>query len=859
MNTRKQVMKKEVRDWSIPINEIYKHLDSSEKGLSHIQADEKLKKYGKNEIEKRERRHWIEILFSQFTSPLIFILVIASVISYFLGDKIDAIVIIGIVLVNAILGFFQEYKAEKALRELKKYVTLHTKVIRNGEIFSIDSKEIVLGEIVILQRGDIIPADIRLIETKDFTADESILTGESVPVEKTTDIISAKYSLPQDLKNMAFTGTTVSSGSAKGIVTSTGEQTVFSKTAAYLKEEAPIGDFQKGINSFSNMLLKVVLIMTLFIFATNAFLGKGILTSFLFAMALAVGITPEMLPIIMTIALSNGAIRMAKEKVVTKKLASVEDLGNIDVLCCDKTGTLTEGNLSLEKFLNTEGKKDTKILKYGMICSSAKKHGHIIPFDNPLDEAIWKSKEAKILEKEIKSYSLLAENEFDFERRRMSVLAKHDGQNTLIVKGAAEHIIKLCTHIKTRGKIKRITNQAVKRLHNQIQKYENDGYKIIAVSERSLNKKETSKKDEKELTFMGFLLFLDPPKKTTRESLLMLEKLGVELKIISGDSPIITKKICTEVGVPIKEEKVITGEQLSQLNEAEFKSCCKKYNVFARVSPEQKHKIVNAIKEQGHITGFLGDGINDAPAIHAASVGISVDTAVGVAKEAADIILLKKSLRVLAHGIIQGRKTFGNIIKYILNTISANFGNMTTVAVSSLFMKFIPLLPSQILLNNLFSDFPLLTVSTDNVDPQFLKKPKRWDINMINRFMVAFGLLSTVFDLILILIMLSILGSNPELFRTSWFLLSLLSEIIITFSIRTRLPFFKSMPSKWLIISSVLTIAVSVLIIYTEIGKELFFFVPLSISVLMIIFGLLLAYFAAAEILKHIFYKRFDI
>ena len=849
--------------WSLSAPDLLKEYSTSEKGLTGIDALSRLEKNGRNELPSKEKKKAGGIFLSQFKNPLVLVLIAAAAISFFLaeyehsGEYTDSIVIFSIVLLNAILGFIQEYKAEKALRELRKYVTLQAKVDRDGEISEVDAGELVAGDIIYLDIGDMVPADIRLLSAEELTADESTLTGESMPVEKTEGVIDAKYSSPQDLSNMVFMGTIISGGNGHGVVTATAQDTFFGKTAAYLRQTEEVGDFQKNIGIFSNFLLKVTLAMTIFIFAANAYLGKNVMDSFLFAIALAVGITPEVLPIIITIALSTGALKMAKKKVIVKRLASVEDLGNIDTLCCDKTGTLTEGELSVLRYVDYSGKKEENIMVYGLLCNSVKvKKGRKV-FGNAIDRAIWRSHDSKALEHRLRSYQVLEENEFDYHRRRMSVLAKTNEGSVLIVKGAPESVISVCSDISVNGKTEAIDHKLALAYKEKVEGYEKEGYIVIAVASRKMNRDDTTHADEKDLTFQGYLLFLDLPKKSVKESIKTLHRLDVKVKILSGDSQYVTKKVCQEVGLAIVEDRVITGDDLSKLKDKEFEDYSLRYNVFARVTPEQKHMIVSNLRKRGHIVGFMGDGVNDAPALQAADVGISVDSATGVAKESSDIILLKKSLHVLADGIKEGRKTFANINKYVFNTVSANFGNMFTVAASSLFLKFIPLLPSQILLNNLISDAPLLTVSTDKVDEDLLKKPRRWDIHAIYNFMIFFGLISTFFDLVLIGTMILILKAGPELFRTAWFLESSISEIIVTFAIRTKIPFYKSKPSSLLLWTSVLTIVGATALTYTEFGAEYFKFVEMPIDVLAVIAGILVSYLATAELAKHYFYKRF--
>ena len=851
--------------WTSSIQKIFELLDSSEEGLSEKEAGVKAQKYGLNEIKAKERRTGLEILLSQFTNSLVIILIIASIIAYFLGEKIESLVITSIVILNAIVGFLQEYHAERALRALKKYLINRANVMREGKLVTIDVKEIVPGDIVYLNIGDMIPADIRLIKSEELNTDESSLTGESLPVLKSSVPLGQDFHLPQDLNNIAFMGTSVAGGSGYGVVIGTGKDTFLGKTASYLKSTSEEGDLQKNIRIFSNFLLKIILAMTIFIFIVNTLLAKGVFNSLLFALALAVGLTPEALPIIITISLSRGAFKMAEQKVVTKKLASVEDFGNIDILCCDKTGTLTEGIISLSDYLSIDGNREGRLILYGLLCNSGQKGQDSKVFANTMDRAIWQSKPAENLKSEVEHFETIASNGFDFKRRRMSVMVRGSGKTMVIAKGAVESILSVSSSAFINGKVTPLNDEISEMIGKKISDYEQNGYRILAIAAKKMTSLSDSIADtgkehlEKDLNIEGFLLFLDKAKKTVKESLKILQKLKVETKIISGDSPHITRKICNDVGLVIREDRVITGDDLNNLNEDKFKEYCRRYNIFTRVTPEQKFEIVSSLKKEGHIVGFLGDGINDAPALKAADVGISVNTASDIAKEAADIILLQKSLRVLSSGIREGRKTFANITKYILNTISANFGNMFTVAFSSLFLKFIPLLPSQILLNNFVSDAPLMTISTDNVDEEFLRRPRRWNIKLISKFMVYFGIISTFFDLALVLPLILILKVEPQVFRTAWFCESVLSELLITFSIRTRLLFFKSKPSKLLLFTSLIAVTIIIFLIDTSFGNEFFEFVRLPVNVILLIAGVLIAYFIAVEVVKRNFFQKFEL
>ncbi len=833
-------------NWSLSEADFLNKIQTTKNGLSKDEAQKRLLQNGPNKLEDKDKKGPLRIFISQFNSPLTLLLMGGALVSLFIGERIDAYVILAIIVLSSFLGFFQEYKSSKALDALKGLVSIKTRVVRGGEKIEVDVQSLVVGDVIVMDIGDIIPADVRIISADGLTIDESSLTGESLPVNKNTTPAKPESTEPQDLENVAFMGTAISSGYGIGVVVATAHDTFFGKTASLLVTE-PETDFQKSIRHFGNLLLKITFVMTLFILIANAVLGKSFFDSLLFAIALAVGITPEVLPILMTISLSRGALKMAKSQVITKTLASVENLGNIDILCCDKTGTLTSGVVELSDYLSLSNTQDEEVLLFGALCNNE---------GNPIDKAILEHETTKKNETIISQYKILDTNEFDFNRRRMSVIAERDNKRILIVKGAAENIISCCSTVFMNGAEQKITQKTKDEIAEFMTKHESNGYRVIAVATKPFALKDSSEKNETELTLRGVLLFLDPAKATAKEAIERLEKLGIAIKIISGDSALVTQKICHDVGLIIKNNRVITGEDLSKCSLAELSDYALKYNVFARVNPEQKYQIVDALTKQDHVVGFLGDGINDAPALKVADVGISVDSASDIAKQAADIILLQKSLRILGDGIVQGRKIFANIMKYILNTISANFGNMFTVAASSLFLPFIPLLPGQILLNNFVSDMPLLTIASDNVDDQMVHKPKRWDMKFITKFMIIFGLLSTFFDLLLILPLFFILKVSPEAFRTAWFIESSLSEVLITFAIRSTLPFFKSRPSNWLIFSSLATGAVCFALPYFTFGNTLFEFVPLSPMIIALTVGVLFAYFIFAEITKHIFFKK---
>lgn len=839
--------------WALTGSQVVQDLGSDSAGLDPAEATRRLARYGPNVVLRRLRRAGLRILLSQFTSPLILVLVGAAVVSRFLGESVEATVILAIVIVNAALGFAQDYRAERALRALQRFVTHTARVRRGGRMTAVSTEALVPGDLVTIGIGDLVPADLRLLTADRLSTDESVLTGESLPVGKSVEPVDPS-SAPHEQRCLAFMGTAVAGGYGEGIVVSTGARTRFGRTAAPLAARPRETEFQRSIRHFSDFLLVVIVIMTAFVFAANALLHKGLFDSLLFAIALAVGITPEALPVIVTVALSNGALRMGRKKVVTRRLISVEDLGNIDILCCDKTGTLTEGTVSLHDYLDLDGDRDPDILRLGLLAGADPRSRSATAVD-ALDRALRQSDAARALLPTLDQSRVVARNEFDFQRRRMSTVVQEGQRYALVVKGSPEAVLTACSSAGGHQGARPLTPGLLARIQQRITLSEEQGYRVLAVAEKRVPVAGAAEGDETALSIRGFLLFLDPPKREAASSLRRLARLGVAVKVMSGDSALVTRRICGEVGLGIAENRVVTGAELEALDAAGLADMARRYSVFARVTPEQKYQLVTALGAAGHVIGFLGDGVNDVPALKAADVGICVNSAVDVAKDAADIILLRKSLRVLAQGIVEGRKTFSNITKYVLNTVSANFGNMVTVAASSLFLAFIPLLPSQILLTNLVSDLPLVTISTDNVDPDLLVRPRHWDLSLIARFMVGFGLLSVVFDLLLIGGLLYVARAGTDLFRTAWFVESACSEILVTFAIRTQHPFFRSCPGRWLLVASALTGVLAFALPFTAIGRAYFSFVALHGGVLAFVIAVLVVYFLAAELAKRRYYR----
>lgn len=846
----------EIKLWNISIDDLYKGLNSSKNGLSSTEVALRLKQFGYNQITREKREKTLSILIRQFNNPLLWILIFCTVISLFIGDRLEASLILIMILMYLLLGFFQEYKTAKTFELLKQYTISKNKVIRDNKTLEIDSKEIFPGDIVYLTSGDKVPADIRLIKLKDLTVDESSLTGESIPVEKKIITQENNISEPIDAEHMVFMGTSIISGEAYGIVIITGDQTYFGKLTQILQKKENITDFQKNIRKFGNLMIKVIIVMIFFIFLINTLQHKNFLESILFALAIAIGITPELLPIILTITLARGARKMAKKKVIVKQLASMENLGNMDTLCCDKTGTLTEGIFSLDKFIDIDGNENINLLIETLLCSQSIFKEEKTIFNNPMDSSIWEKVKEKNLIKELDKYQVLDISEFNFEKRRISCIIKKENENIFLSKGSPDNILPLCKFKYKTNQIKELTDEEIYKIKEKIDEFEKDGYRVIIVAGKSTNINTISADLEKDLTFFGYLIFIDPPKKGVLESLEKLNSLRINIKILTGDSPLITKKICTDLNINIIEDKIITGKEIDEVPEDKAYDFFYKYNIFARVNPEQKYRIIKTLNQNDHIVGYLGDGINDTPALKIADVGISVSSAVEIAKDAANIVLLQKSLNVIADGVIEGRKAFGNCTKYILNIISSNFGNIITLEIFSFFLPFIPLLPSQILLTNLITDITLSGLANDNVDRELIIKPKKWDFKLITHFMIIFGIISTIFDVILLFLLIHVYHFDVRDFRSILFTFSLISELLITFMVRTMHPFYKSKPGKSLIVISIVMLFFTIILPYTKLGSKIFQLNPIPNNIILPMIILIILYCITVEISKKYFFKK---
>ncbi|MCX6740017.1 MAG: magnesium-translocating P-type ATPase [Candidatus Parcubacteria bacterium] len=831
--------------------DIYRVLKSNAEGLTSLEVKKRQKLYGLNVLSGERRFNALEIFISQFKNPLILILLIATLISGFLGEYVSATIIFVMVFVSAILAFIQEYNSAKIIETLKNKVALQSTVIRDGKPRKIVTTDLVVGDVVLLQSSSIIPADLRLVESHDLAVNQAILSGEAFPVEKNSEPVNARKQL-LDAPNLVFAGSHVVQGSGKAIVAAIGKDTFLGQTAKLLTEVESPSEFQRGISQFGYFLFKIIIFFSFAVFLILALFKGNWLEALLFSLAIAVGISPELLPIIITINLSRGARLMAKNQVVVKRLMAIENLGNADVLCTDKTGTLTEGKIELKDFFDFDGQKNENILFLGSLCNSYAIDKNSAA--NPLDKAIIDYAQKNL--KKHNGYKIVENIPFDFYRRRMSVIVSKNGGRELICKGASAEMLKICSSILVDNKIENLAGHLAK-VKDKIENLESVGFRIILLAQKEIDTRAKYKvADENKMVLLGALVFIDPPKKTAAESIRIFNDLGVSVKILTGDNEMAAKRLAEEINY--KYSKLVVGSEIEKMSDERLQKIVYGIDVFVKVTPEHKLKIVKALKASGHNVAFLGDGVNDAPALRAADVGISVEGAVDVAKEAADVILLKKSLNVLIYGIKEGRKTFGNTLKYILCTISSNYGNMFTVVGASLFLPFIPMLPVQIILLNFFSDMPMLAIASDEVDEEYIKKPKQWDIKKIKQSMNYFGLLSSVMDYVTFGFLIFIINAPMTVFQSGWFWQSYLTEVLLIFVIRTKKWFWQSKPSKALSYATLITTVLVILVLFTGL-RNYFNFGLLNYWQALAIVGIAIIYFLMVEFVKKYIYKKFDI
>ncbi|HXZ30576.1 MAG TPA: magnesium-translocating P-type ATPase [Dehalococcoidia bacterium] len=816
-------------------------LQTTAQGLTSEEARQRLDRYGPNLVKPKKRYDFITLLWAQFKSPIILILAFAAVLSFFLHDQSTAIIVLVIIIVSGLLGFWQEYGAINAVKKLVSLVQVKATVLRDGNSVELPIENIVPGDIVILRAGDVIPGDCFLLESQDLFADEAVLTGETYPAEKAAGMLQADISL-KDRRNTLFMGTHVISGSARAVVVNTGLQTEFGKIAQRLELRPPETDFEHGVRRFGYLLMEVTLVLVIAIFAINVYLARPILDSLLFSLALAVGLTPQLLPAIIGVNLAQGAKRMAQHKVIVKRLASIENFGSMNVLCSDKTGTLTEGKVQLHSAQDVEGRESEKVLLYAYL-NATYETGYI----NPIDEAVRTYRKF-----DISAYKKLDEIPYDFVRKRISILVSTGDTPHILTKGALPNVLAVCSSAEMPDNTVVALTSVQQKVQKRFEELSREGFRILGMAYRPMKADSITREDEAGMVFLGFLVFFDPPKVGIVETLNRLKKLGISPKIITGDNQLVAESIAKQVGLATKT--ILAGRDLHQMSDEALLQQVNSVDVFAEVEPNHKERIILALMKTGNVVGYLGDGINDASALHAADIGISVDSAVDVAKEAADIVLLDKDLNVLVQGVEQGRQTFANTLKYVFMATSANFGNMFSMAGASTFLTFLPLLPKQILLTNLMTDLPEMTIATDSVDKELIDQPRRWNMGFIRNFMITFGILSSVFDYLTFAVLLFVLHAGSGLFRTGWFVESVISASLVVLVIRSRRLFFKSRPSRYLLMTTLIIAALALVVPFTPLGA-VFGFIKLPLSFILLMLAIVALYIIAAELAKRVFYR----
>ncbi len=829
--------------WSVPATDLLRQLGATAQGLTSTEARQRLSRFGANLLAPKRRTDELALLLGQFKSPLILILFLAAGLSFFLHDPVDASIILAIVLASGLLGFWQERGAAHALERLLAIVRTNTVALRDAVEQEIPVEAVVPGDVVILSAGGSLPGDCLILESQVLFVDEATLTGETYPVAKTAGTLPPETPLSQRT-NALYMGTHVVSGHGQAVVVRTGRATEFGKVSDRLKLRPPETDFERGVRRFGYLLMEVTLVLVIAIFAINVYFHRPVLEAFLFSMALAVGLTPQLLPAIISVNLAHGAKRMARDKVIVRRLASIEDFGSMNVLCSDKTGTLTEGVVRLRSALDARGQESEKVLLYAYLNAF-----YETGFVNPIDEAIRTHRPF-----DVSDYEKLCELPYDFVRKRLSILVSQGDKRLMVTKGALENVLAVCSAAETATGAKTDIAAVRDEVDRRFAEFSSQGFRTLGVAYRDLGSDSRITRDqEADMTFLGFLVLFDPPKTGIADTIGHLERLGVSLKMITGDHHLVALHAAQQVG--LSSSQVLTGPELRRMSDEALLQRVNEVNLFAEVEPNQKERLILALKKAGNVVGYMGDGINDASALHAADVGISVESAVDVAKEAADIVLLEKDLEVLVQGVREGRMTFANTLKYVFMATSANFGNMFSMAGASLFLPFLPLLPKQVLLTNLMTDFPEMTIATDSVDAEMVEQPRRWDIRFIRNFMLTFGLVSSVFDYLTFGVLLLLLHATPDQFRTGWFLESVISASLIVIVIRTRRPFFRSRPGRHLLMATLAIVTATLLLPYTPL-RSILGFTPMPWSFLGVLGAILALYIVAAELAKRAFYRR---
>ncbi|HUI89794.1 MAG TPA: magnesium-translocating P-type ATPase [Anaerolineales bacterium] len=839
---------------------VFEKLNTSPQGLTSEEAVDRLEQFGLNEVAKEKRQTWLMLLWDNVKNPLVILLTILGIITYLTGDVPGTVVIFIIVLLGIVLRFLQENRADAAAEKLKAMVSTTATVVRDGQRREIPLKELVPGDVVQLSAGDMVPADVRLVAARDLFLNQAALTGESMPVEKVPAIgEGGQQQNPLEMQNVCFLGSNIESGTGTAIVIQTGGETYFGSLASSIVGQRQMTSFDKGVNGFTWLMIGFMSVMVPFVFVFNGISKHDWINAFLFALAVAVGLTPEMLPMIVTVNLSKGAISMSKKKVIVKRLNSIQNFGAMDVLCTDKTGTITEGRIVLEKYIDVLANPSEHVLHYGYMNSY-----YQTGLKNLMDEAILHHVNLNDDLQIDELYRKIDELPFDFQRRRMSVIVEDNkGHHILICKGAVEEIMHLSTHVEVNGEVLEVTPEHDEHRKRRVAQLNSEGFRVIAVAYRVFpndsSEPHYTVQDESNMTLLGYLAFLDPPKDSAPEAIARLNMHKVAVKILTGDNEVVTGTICQKVGLSV--ERILLGPDIEAMSEVELKRAADTTTVFAKLSPSHKERIIRALQADGHVVGFLGDGINDAPALKAADVGISVSSAVDIAKESSDIILLENSLLVLEAGVMEGRKVFGNVIKYIKMAASSNFGNMFSVMGASILLPFLPMLPIQVLTNNLLYDFSQTAIPTDQVDAEWSAKPRKWELGSLRRFIFYIGPISSIFDYTTFALMWFVFGANTvsrqALFQTGWFVESLFTQTLIVHVIRTnRIPFIQSRASKSLILTSLIIVAIGVWLTISPLASTLGF-VALPPSYWPFLLATLIAYITLTQTVKVWFVRHF--
>lgn len=815
-------------------------------GLSGAEAKARLGQFGPNIFRDRPQKSLLRQYLARFKNPLVLILLVASAVSALTGEVTNFVIIGSIVLLSVTLDFVQEHRANAAADKLRQSVSVRATVVRDGVSRDVPVGELVPGDLVLLSAGDLIPADGLVVEARDLFVKQSLLTGETYPVEKRPGPPSGTGDDLQEATNAVFMGTSVISGSARVVVVKTGAATAIGEIADSVAKPAEATSFELGTRRFGMLIMRLTVLMVMFVLLVNMFFDKPWLESFLFAVALAVGLTPELLPMVVSVTLSRGALRMAKRHMIVKRLSAIQDLGSMDVLCTDKTGTLTEAKIRLEKHLDADGKPSERVLELAYFNSFFE-----TGLKSPLDEAILAHQQI-----DSSQWKKIDEVPFDFERRRVSVLIDNGKTRWLVVKGAPDEIVGLCTQYQTAASESplAIDDAARTAIAGQFHALEEEGFRALGIAWREvpLDHPHAVVSDESELVLAGFAAFLDPPKASAAAALAGLNRLGVSIKVVTGDSELVTRHVCGELKIPVSG--ILLGREIAEMDDHALQARVDSNNLFCRVNPAQKERVIRALKARGHVVGYLGDGINDAPSLHSADVGLSVDSAVDVAKEAADMILMRHDLHVLHAGVEEGRRTFGNIMKYILMGTSSNFGNMFSMAGAALFLPFLPMLPTQILLNNILYDLSEIPIPLDKVDAVDIRTPRVMDMAFVRNFMLVIGSISSLFDFLTFYILLSVLQADEKLFQTGWFVESLCTQVLVIFIIRTRGNLLKSRPHPVLFASSLLIVGLAVILPFTPVGSYFGFVAP-PLKFYAILGAMVVAYLLVVELAKRMFYR----